>query len=225
MVICSSSPNTVRRSASSRMFRLGSTSRATATSAIAASRARFGHSPPAMSATAKQRLPHIGVAIIDAGRHFRSSLRRLVEDRCRPARQPPTQGLADRRMNPAPERLDLFLRCAPAHADDDRARQDRIRQPAKPGQRDGRIRWRSPPSRRSRHGRHNDQQRRRADGRYSTGRAAPRAPSPSRPKTVSISSNKIVGGPSSPPTFRNKISRRDVHGRDRIGNEKLRHFH
>jgi hypothetical protein len=88
----------------------------------------------------QERLPNIGVAIIDAGRHLWPRLRRLVEDRRRPARQPPTQALADRCMDPPSERLDSFIGCASAHANDDRAGQNRIRQPPKPSQRDSRIR-------------------------------------------------------------------------------------
>ena len=87
----------------------------------------------------EQRLPDVGVAILDSGRHCRS---RGVQDlalRGGPARQPAPQLMPFVDLVAAAIRLDGLSRCAPPHPDDNRSRHQRIGKPAQARERNGAV--------------------------------------------------------------------------------------
>ena len=59
----------------------------------------------------EQRLPHIGSAVLDTGRHFRSRLCCLVDDAGGPSGQPLPQTFALRGVDAAAERFDFLAVC------------------------------------------------------------------------------------------------------------------
>ena len=96
---------------SRRQHRLGVLSLDSATSATAAFRARFGHSPPAASATASNASHTSASRSSTPGRHLGPHTATLVP-RSSPCRHPVTQRVPVREGHAPPERLDASHGCA-----------------------------------------------------------------------------------------------------------------
>ena len=106
------------------------------TNSMHAARARSGHAPPAASAMASSGShTSAGRSLMPSGMSREHPVDQVAHG-LRPGGEPVTQLVALLLMDALPERLNPLVRRTAAHADDDRAGQDRVRQRAETGDRD-----------------------------------------------------------------------------------------
>jgi hypothetical protein len=109
------------------MPRLGWLSLESATSATAATRARFWPVAARRVGYYEKSFPIVCVPVLNFDGHFGNLVPDAIGNAYSPCCQLFAQGIAFRRMDTAAELLDTFARTAPLHPDDNGSRQDSVR--------------------------------------------------------------------------------------------------